>query len=113
MKYVPWLLVALLCACAPQWEKPGATKEDFETAKSGCEYHAAEHYPPSLHQTLREGAYTTPNRAACFGSPVLADCLRSETIIVPPTFETADANEKPRQQFIERCLREQGWRAVD
>jgi hypothetical protein len=106
------VMTMLICACAPQWEKPGATQDDFNAAEEQCTKTAGQEYPPALHQVLKEGAYTTQNLNGCFGSPILADCLRSQSIIVPPTFETVDDNEKPRAGFIGSCLREKGWRPV-
>ncbi len=106
-------MISLLCACAPTWEKPGATQDDFRAVNADCTYHASERYPPVLHQVLIEGPHTTQNLGGCFGSPALADCLNSKSIMVPPTFETVDDNQKPREQFIDNCLREKGWRPVD
>ena len=114
MKIIFILLISiLLSACSERWEKPGATQEDFKQVQSGCVYHAAELYPPVLHKILREGAYATPSHAGCFGSPNLLDCMNSQSVFMGPTYETVDDNQKSRDDFVQSCLRKNGWKQVD
>jgi hypothetical protein len=106
------LMVFALGACGERWEKPGATQADFKSVKSGCIYHAAEKFPPDLHQVLRAPAYATPSHAGCFGSADITDCVRSQSVLMPPSYEAVDYNEVARNKDVRSCLLKNGWEPV-
>ena len=110
--YLILLSALLLAACAPAWQKPGATADDFEVAQKLCADRANVRFPPVQRQIMHP-AYTTPSHVGCFNSPVLTDCLQSQSVFMPPSFEIVDDNKDKRNQDIKTCLMQNGWHQVD
>ena len=96
----------LLCGCAEQWRKPGASALDFEAMKASCGDRAYSRFPPRPRQVLVSHGYTTPRHEAC----TAGGCFQIGGDYVPPVVEIVDDNGGAREQAVRACFFEQGWR---
>ena len=106
---VLFLALVTLSACAERWEKPGATEQDLDAAKSSCFTRASAQFPPLVRLVPVTDGYTTPVTTNCSSGRNSTSCTTSGGQYVPPTMGQVDDNQKARDQAVRACLFEHGW----
>jgi hypothetical protein len=103
---------AMVAGCAEKWEKPGATKDEFDAMKAACQSKSYAEHPPMPRQVQLTAGYTTPIQTTCnaFGGSV--SCFQTGGQYVPPVIITVDDNQNARNQDTRACFYENGWTPV-
>jgi hypothetical protein len=103
----------LLSGCAERWQKPGATKADFQVMKSACENRSLSRFPVAIRQMQTEEGHMDPMATKCTGSGLSTKCFSSGGRYVPPKFVPVDDNRGARDQDMRRCYFENGWQPIE
>ncbi len=119
------LALALLGGCAQyQWQKYGATQQDFNRESYECQVEAARLYPAAIVTQQLTSGYTTPSTTNCYGSGSAygvgstvygsssTNCTTTPGQTVAPVTYTADANTSNRNQATQACMVARGWQRV-
>lgn len=125
-KIIIALTVSLaLGGCAQyQWQKYGATQNDFNRDGYECQMEAARVFPTQVvTQQIRSG-YTTPSTTNCYGSGSAygrsgytygtndMHCTTTPGQRVAPVTSTFDANADNRNRAAMQCMQARGWQRV-
>lgn len=108
MKTLPALLFCLLLGgCASyEWRHPSDASANFDADSYQCQTDAAKLYPPMLRErTLRPPMYYPP-RNYCNAE---GRCNWTIGRWEPAETENYDANEMPRRELYQSCLKAKGW----
>lgn len=115
----------LLAGCATyQWNKEGATAEDFNQDRYQCLTEAARTYPTAfVAQQVTQG-YNTPAQTYCntngsanvAGSYVYGssdtNCTTTGGQYVPPAYVNVDVNTNNRAQAAQQCMFARGYQLI-
>lgn len=130
MRLIPLALGLLaLTGCAQfQWQKYGATQDDWNRDTYSCQMEAARTYPTQLASYQVASGYQTPTNTNCSSSGSAygsggynnsyvsgnssTNCTTTGGNYVPPTTSTYDANQNNRNQAAKSCMYARGWQYV-
>jgi hypothetical protein len=94
--------VALLVSgCASSWSRPNTSGAELAQDKSACSQQALHEWPLVAKPTSKTFPACTPltNQAVCSNEPQAT----------PRTTLPRDANQKPREEAFEACMRARGY----
>ena len=115
----------LLSGCATyQWNKDGATQDDFNQDRYQCETEAARTYPTALVAQQVTQGYSAPVQTNCntngsaYGSGGYAygssstNCTTTGGQSVAPTYVNVDVNTSNRAQAAQQCMFARGYQLI-
>ena len=114
-----------LSGCAQyQWQKYGATQDEFNRDAYQCQMEAARSYPTALVTRQITSGYTTPSQTYCSGTDSAygmgnyaygnsnMNCTTTPGQQVAPVTTTVDANAGNRTQAAQSCMYAHGYQLV-
>lgn len=107
------LLALLLAGCTEYWAKPGGTPAELQQAKALCETEAYARFPPVLQTVMVSAGYFAPPQKTCTSDNGKTRCVTTGGVWVPPTFQTIDINQDPRNSARIACMTVRGWILAD
>ena len=123
--FVPLIAMLTLSGCAQyQWQKYGATQDEFNRDSYQCQMEAARAYPTVAVTEQLTSGYTTPGTTNCNGSGSAygvgnsiygtsqTNCITTPARYVAPVTYTRDANSDNRAEAAKSCLVARGYNLV-
>lgn len=117
--------LALLNSCAQyQWQKAGASQQDFSRDSYQCQIEAARAFPSAIVTQQITAGYTTPAMTNCYGSgsaygsgstvygSTTTNCTTTPGQSVAPLALAVDANKSNREQVTNACMFARGWQLI-
>lgn len=114
-----------LPGCAQyQWQKYGASQNDFNRDSYECQTEAARTYPTQVVAQHISTGYTTPSYTSCYGSGTAygnsgygygnnnVNCTTTGGQYVPGVVAPVDVNSKNRAQHAQQCMYARGWQLI-
>jgi hypothetical protein len=114
-----------MSGCAQyQWQKYGATQNDFNKDSYQCQMEAASAFPTAVVSQQVTSGYTTASTTTCTGTGTAygsggsvygssnTNCITNPGQRVAPVVMTSDVNQKNRQNAAQSCMLARGYRLV-